>query len=92
MNDQQTPLNAPSLLKTAPEWAAVYGWPQVYAWKENLSRRAIAELMPLPGDEPAPEETPLERQFHEAMAAAYPPDPEDMAWLRKKLGLPPLEG
>jgi len=77
----------PSTLKTLEGWAAVHGWAQVHEWKDLLCRRARAMLMPLPGDEPVPEETPLERQFHEAMHAAYPPDSHAVEMFREKLGL-----
>ena len=83
----------PSNLKTFEDWATVHGWAQVHAWEKTGARRVMAKLMPLPGDEPAPEETPLERQFHEAMAAATAANPQlgTMAWLREKLGLPQVE-
>ncbi len=77
----------PATLKTMAGWAAMYGWPQVYEWQDLEGRRIRAKLLPLPGDEPIPEETPLERQFHDAMEAAYPPDPDAIKVLREKLGL-----
>jgi hypothetical protein len=75
----------PTSLKTVEGWATVHGWPQVHAWQGNAGRRIHAKLLPLPGDESVPEETPLERQFHQAMSAAYPPDPEAVEMLREKL-------
>ena len=75
----------PTSLKTFAGWAAVYGWAKIHEWDELGYRRIRTNLMPMPGDEPVPEETPLERQFHEAMAAAWPADPEAMEMLREKL-------
>ena len=82
----------PASLKTLEGWAEVYGWPHVWEWKKNLSRRAVAKLLPMlgKGAEPIPEETPLEHQFHQSMAAAYP-GPDARNRLRVKFGLPPGE-
>jgi len=77
----------PTTLKTMEGWAAVHGWAQVQEWNDLQSRRARGKLMPLPGEEFVPEETPLERQFHEAMHAAYPPDSHAVEMFREKLGL-----
>jgi len=75
----------PTSLKTFEGWAITYGWAKVYEWDQLQGRRIRAMLMPMPGDEPVPEETPLEQQFHQAMNAACSPDPEAMEMLREKL-------
>ena len=79
----------PTSFKSIEGWAEVYGWNQVLEWKKNRGARAIAKLLPMLGEvaEAIPEETPLEHQFHEAMAAAYPADPGTRARLCRMLGL-----